>query len=707
MDVLALDMLNVWTQWVAPILQLVVGIGFVVFVHELGHFLIAKRVGIKVEQFALGFGPRILGIKRGETDYRVNLVPLGGYVKMLGQEDFAPLKDSDKPDPRSYEAKPVSRRLMVISAGVVMNVILAAVLFVAVGLVGKDFPAPVIGAVKPNYPAAKVELEWRPAEGAGPPASPVSARPDFGPGLRAGDEVLELDGKRVTRFQDIQITSVLADLDDKFPMVVSRRDDAGREWIGRGTLWVEKRPGDQMPIFGIGAAGDTVFGEPAGYMTASPFREGDRLLSIDGRPIEHTWRIAPLEETLDGRPVVVTVERVLDAGETRNVDIRVQPQLTTKADVVWLADGRRGRVVDAREEDKKTFFRIALEDGGEKELETDRLAGGGAVEHLDLLGMIPRLQVHAVIEGSPADEAGILPGDIVVGYGDHGPPTLRRFLEINNKAVEQGTTIVLMRQGKRRTLKVAPKKRDNGAKVGIVQGADLMHTVVAGVREGSPAAKAGIRPGDAIDKINGRAVRTWIDVFNALKEFSGREVTVSYKRGAVEGTASVGKCDESSFDPADYAFSVFAVEVFKPLKITIRKTNPIGAVAWGAAETWDFIIRTYATLRALMRRTVSTKTLSGPVGIGRLGLMVGRDSPMVDFVYFMAFISATLAVINFLPIPVVDGGHAVFLLIEKIRGRPLPTRVANAIQFAGLAAILLVFVLLTWQDIAQILRGLW
>jgi len=707
MDVLTLDMLNLWTEWIAPILLLVVGLGLVVFVHELGHFLIAKRVGIKVERFALGFGPRLFGFKRGETDYCVNLVPLGGYVKMSGQEDFAALKDTDEPDPRSYEGKSISQRMMVISAGVVMNVIFAAVLFVVVGLIGKDFPAPVIGGVRPNYPAAMVELRWQDAEAASQPEDAPSARPDFGPGLRPGDEVLELDGKPVSRFQDLQMTSVLADLDETFPIVVRRRDDAGRAWIGRGTLWVKKGPGDEMPVFGIVPAAETVFDEPEGLITASPFAKGDRLLAIDGRPIRHAWEIDALQETLDGRPVVVTVERVSEARERRRVDIQVQPALKMKEDVVWLADGRRGRIVDVLVKDKNPLFRVVLEDGSEKEFEKARLAGGRVVDILDLLGMVPRLQVQAVIEGSRAAEAGILPGDIVVGYGDHAAPTLREFLEINEKAAERGTTIVLLRQGKRRTLRVVPKRRDDGAQVGILQGADLMHAVVAGVREGSPAAKAGISPGDAIEKINGRAVRTWIDVFTALKELSGPEVTVSYKRGVLDGRAVVGKPDESGFDPADYAFNVFPVEVFKPLMVTIHRTNPIGAVAWGAGETWDFIVRTYATLRALIVGNVSTETLSGPVGIGKLGLKVGRDRPLVDFVYFMAFISATIAVINFLPIPVVDGGHAVLLLIEKIRGKPLPTRVANAIQFVGLAAILLAFVLLTWQDIARIIRGLW
>ena len=145
--------LSFLSHWIWPILQFVVGLGLVIFVHELGHFLVAKAVGIKVERFALGFGPRLIGFQWGETDYCIKALPLGGYIKMLGQEDLRPANEVEDLDPRSYNAKPVWARLCVISAGVVMNVILAAVLFVLVVMIGMDSPAAVVGAVKKHFPA--------------------------------------------------------------------------------------------------------------------------------------------------------------------------------------------------------------------------------------------------------------------------------------------------------------------------------------------------------------------------------------------------------------------------------------------------------------------------------------------------------------------------------------------------------------------------
>ncbi|MCD4699233.1 MAG: site-2 protease family protein, partial [Phycisphaerae bacterium] len=146
MEILAVnDIVAIWLRWVWPILLFVIGLGLMIFVHELGHCLVAKWVGIKVERFALGMGPRLFGIKRGETDYCLCAIPLGGYVKMLGQEDFKALKEGDRADPRSFEAKSVGARFAVISAGVIMNLILAAVLFIIIGMVGKNFVAPVVG----------------------------------------------------------------------------------------------------------------------------------------------------------------------------------------------------------------------------------------------------------------------------------------------------------------------------------------------------------------------------------------------------------------------------------------------------------------------------------------------------------------------------------------------------------------------------------
>ena len=151
---------GLWSFWVWPIILVILGFGLVIFVHELGHFLLAKRVGITVERFALGMGPRLFGVKYGQTDYCVNLLPVGGYVKMLGQEDFKPLEEGGPGDPGAYSNKSVGARIAVVSSGVVMNVIFAAILFIIVGLVGIRRPAAIVGGVEEGYPAAQAKIVW-------------------------------------------------------------------------------------------------------------------------------------------------------------------------------------------------------------------------------------------------------------------------------------------------------------------------------------------------------------------------------------------------------------------------------------------------------------------------------------------------------------------------------------------------------------------
>ena len=114
--------LTIWsTVW--PYLLMLLGFSVIVFVHELGHFAVAKWAGVRIETFAIGFGREIAGLTRGETRYSFNILPLGGYVKMLGQEDFDDKSNQlrFKDDPRSFINKPVGHRMAIVSAGVIMN----------------------------------------------------------------------------------------------------------------------------------------------------------------------------------------------------------------------------------------------------------------------------------------------------------------------------------------------------------------------------------------------------------------------------------------------------------------------------------------------------------------------------------------------------------------------------------------------------------
>lgn len=695
-----------WT-WSAALF--VIGLGLIVFVHELGHFLVAKWVGIRVERFALGFGPRLFGKIKGETDYCVNLLPLGGYVKMLGQEDIKP-DEASAGDPRSWGNKSVGARLAVVSAGVAMNIVFAAILFCIVALVGVNASAPIVGVAQMGSPASDAAIQW--AKGGAGDGNDRGLKPGDhithvdGPGL-----MMKLVGKDVTTFSKLQLVGMLAAPGDEYALAFQRevngqiRKGTARMKIGQ----VLSKQGIPRPGFGIGAAADlTIDREGSDLIISSPFQSKDRVLAIDGQTVQHAWDIPEIAKTLTGADVNVTVRR----GEA-NVLVPVTPRLEFQPDrtIYYLKDGRCIETRDLSETKKadgndETITVKAL-DGALVSFPASDVAGGdGAKQLLDVLGLVPRTSVGALLEGSPAQKAGLRPGDVVVNYADRGAPTFPSLLEINKQIAGTGANILVLRDGNLvGPIWIAPKPHEKQIQIGMQPNKDLAHLVPAAVREGSPAQKAGILAGDTVEKVNDRAVKTWNDLYAALLAFQGKDVTLTFRRGEQVHTADLGTLDNSKFNPADYAFEI-PIEDFKPLQLKMIQPNPLRALAWGVDQTWEWIIMTYASLRQMANGNVTSDDMMGPVGLGHVAIVTARRGFM-EFAFLMAIISATLAVMNFLPIPVVDGGHAVFLIIEKIHGKPLPPRIVYVVQLVGFIALILAFVLLTWNDILRIVRGLW
>ena len=139
------------------------------------------------------------------------------------------------------------------------------------------------------------------------------------------------------------------------------------------------------------------------------------------------------------------------------------------------------------------------------------------------------------------------------------------------------------------------------------------------------------------------------------------------------------------------------------VRTTLPTSNPLTAMGWGLRETKDQIVQLYITLKRLtVDRTVSPKNLTGPVGIFQFGTLAARQGTEW-IIWFLALISANLAVVNFLPIPILDGGHMVFLVSEKITGRPPSPKVQTAALYAGLVLIVGLVLFVTYNDIQRLL----
>ncbi len=140
------------------IFAFIIVLGVLIFFHEFGHFLIARLFGVGVEKFSLGFGPRLIGKKIGITDYRLSAIPLGGYVKMVGEEPDSEIDPADLP--LSFTHKPVAKRMLIVAAGPVFNLLLAVLIFFGIFWVSGTFiMKPSIGSVRAGSPAAAAGLE--------------------------------------------------------------------------------------------------------------------------------------------------------------------------------------------------------------------------------------------------------------------------------------------------------------------------------------------------------------------------------------------------------------------------------------------------------------------------------------------------------------------------------------------------------------------
>ncbi|MBO8127580.1 MAG: RIP metalloprotease RseP [Peptococcaceae bacterium] len=175
--------------------------GLLIFIHEFGHFLLAKRAGIQVHEFSMGFGPRIAGFKRGETDYNLRIFPLGGFVRFAGLDT----DEEEVPPHKSYKNKTVWQRMSVIIAGPLMNFVLAVVLFTIIFLVqGYPSPTTTVGQVLPDRPA-------------------------FEAGLRAGDEILAVNHREIGPWDWNKLSKVIKDHPGEAVVLTVKRDGAVRD----------------------------------------------------------------------------------------------------------------------------------------------------------------------------------------------------------------------------------------------------------------------------------------------------------------------------------------------------------------------------------------------------------------------------------------------------------------------------------------------
>ncbi len=261
-----------------PFFWVVILLGVMILIHELGHFWAALSVGIKVETFSIGFGTRLLGFRRGETDFRLSAIPFGGYVRMLGEQPG----DETAADPRSFQAKPRWQRAIVIIAGPLMNVILSIALITGLYMYGfpKEVPMTeaVISSVAPNSPAAAA-------------------------GLQSGDRIVEIGGTANPTWQDVLKQEAL-NADHELQLVISRKGQ-------KLPISVTPRMDPKVGIGLAGWRGDVQVGEvqKGSPAQAGGLRPGDLLIGVNNKPVESVLTVQQAIIKSGGKPVQLDVLR--------------------------------------------------------------------------------------------------------------------------------------------------------------------------------------------------------------------------------------------------------------------------------------------------------------------------------------------------------------------------------------------------------------
>ncbi|GEM_PF-1250652 len=767
------------------VLGVVIAFSLLIFVHELGHFLAALLVGVRVEKFMLGFDAWGLGLRkriRG-TEYGVGLLPLGGYVKLAGASDL-PGEEQATGAPDELMSKGVGARALVFVAGVAMNLVLGFAILVGAHLYGVPRPVNVLGVVREGGPAARA-------------------------GLETGDRITAVDGEPIEWFKDLSEAVVLSEgeplrltvrrpgRDGPFDVRVYPAPGPGRiPWqIGvlpsrsrkvsgliedlpglEGTAEQEAlselrariRPGDRIVAVGetriehdyagarIGElvrdrAGQTVtltvqsprtqddaqeasaqkegaWGPeravevqvyPAGVYPqagmrfglqvtealegfpaqAAGLRAGDRLGAVNGRYFRVPG-IEPLQEALTEaalKPVEVTVRR---QGRERTVTVQPKPmtgdpRLPPGGDNflgVTLRSREPGEpfVVDAVLRDQSVPGRSG-QDSGEgtaDSLSPRERAGVRDVARVDRA----RDQDASLV--SPLDSlpeaggtgTGLQPGDVLLAV-DGKPLANTEFLADQvDRASARPVRLLFLREDEERTVTLRPHVDPTvgTARIGVMLNAQR---TLFGVEPASPAEDLHLGRGD---------------------EITGFELSPDLSSTRVAWRPRGGRGDENSARiptprPVRAHPSAHNVQGFLPLSLAGHYARRQAPTVWagvkrGGAEAVDMALTVYRVFRRLVTGRLEPTAAGGPVMIFQVMYRTAEQGwdHLIDLV---ALISINLAIINLLPIPVLDGGHLLFLFIEWIKGsRPNPRAVEIA-QYIGFACLIGLMLMVTAFDV--------
>ncbi len=583
------------------------GIGLVIFVHEFGHFLCARITGVDVEVFSLGFGPRLFGFVRNGTDYRISAVPVGGYVKVRGDQP-----GEDLGNPRSYNSKSIGAKFLVRAGGVIANLLFAMIVFPLTFGAGVEMEAPVLGRVVAGGPAWKA-------------------------GLRADDEVIEINGHPIHSFTDVFLEVALGD-PEGVPITVLRGSQkvetvAQPEYstaLGTYAIKVDQALTGRVRL------------DPDGAAARAGLVDGDEIVAIAG--CERRELFSDLLTYSSQAPLSMRVRSAQGAFR----EVQVAPE--------WRTDS------------------------------TAKLVGIAPVT----------LTVTAVREVLAGPDSPLHVGDRILACD--GVPLFTETDFVRALSTARGgdasTDLEVDNAGARRHIAISAALRPR-----LIEYVALGATDSSGgagvpivVTSGSAAERVGLHSGDRLVRVDGEQVSKWTDAFRAIHAASDRPIQLAVDSGGALRDVEVTRAGLSY---PDFGIAFEAATV-------VRRYPWAQAFGHGMYASWNMTRQVYLTLKKMVSRQVSTENLGSIVSISVVSYHVAMQG-LAKLFYFLAMLSINLAVINVLPIPILDGGYMMFLLVEKVTGAPISERVMGYSQLIGLAFIFALLIYVIKNDIQRLL----
>ena len=677
-----------------------IGVNMLIIVHEFGHFIVARLCGVRCDKFYIWFdiyGWKIFKFKWGDTEFGLGVLPLGGYVKMLGQEDSPgaikaeierarqaanqsrdgngavepekPLDNSRGSDSAdhiaqletalyakdSYLAKNVPQRMAIIVAGVVMNIIFAFICGVGAYMIGVKEESPIIGNTAPGSNA-------------------------WAAGLQPGDRVISIDGRPVRKFSDIR-TSIIRTSNPEPNFVI-------------------ERPGIAEPI----------------ELKIAPSRTGKALMATIGIVNDRSLTLA--------EPAVYPwIEKTDETNKLKPGD---------SFELKQFGDGTFTQFQNMQTKWRKEPLSYTFRRSGSDESTYVILPP----IHTNTLGIV--FKPGKIVKTQPhAAQFGFEGGDVLVSLDGEAIDPLKLSGQIYDISQAGGGTVtfVVERNGEQKTLEVDIPADQFDSHILPAEFAQYACSDILGVAfEVTNIVQSGnesIEPGSTLEEIsfpvetlsftpfgvnksdNDRVVIRDTGVFSnytlALHSYflprwkEGKELTLTLKSGEKTVTTTVKVAQDPDWFAVDRGLN------FDAAKFIDKAESFGGAIAMGADVTLQNTLLVYHTIRQLMRNVtgtgnVSPKGLGGPITIVYLAYSIASMG-MAQYLLFLCLLSANLAVLNILPIPVLDGGHVVFLTYEAIFRKPPNENVQIILSYIGLFLLLSLMVWVFWLDISRLIWG--